>query len=260
MRKIKLLVVNLAATLSLFAASTGALSQLGSLNKDLVFTPVTPCRIMDTRNAGSLSGALAAGSTRSFLGSVLSSFAIQGGSATNCNVLEGTNTAAIVVNFTVVNPNTDGFMTAFPADATKPKAATLNFKTGDVKGNNATLKLNQTAGQFHFKIFSTSQTHVVADVVGYYAMPIATALDCYTTTPVAAPINNLLSGRYWGFTDAPVCSAGYSSYGTSCNMSSVLVNLASVENEFCYANHSSNTETVTATQRCCRVPGYYAGP
>ena len=221
---------------------------------------------MDTRNAGSLSGALAAGSTRSFLGSVLSSFAIQGGSATNCNVLEGTNTAAIVVNFTVVNPNTDGFMTAFPADATKPKAATLNFKTGDVKGNNATLKLNQTAGQFHFKIFSTSQTHVVADVVGYYAKPIATALDCYTTAPVTGAINIPYTIGYppsYGSAIAPACAAGYQPYGTSCNMSSLIVHLNMVVDNLCRAtktSYSTNTETVTATQRCCRVPGYYAGP
>lgn len=263
MKKMKLLVLNMVSTLSLFAFSTGASAQLGSLDKDLVFTPVTPCRILDTRNPGSLSGVLAAGSTRNFVGSVLTSFEIQGGSATNCNVLESLDTAAIQVNFTVVSPNAGGYITAFPANTPAPLAATLNFSAGDVKGNNATLKLNQTAGQFHFKIFTSSQTHLVADVVGYYVKPRATALDCYTTIPNAAatgPINTALIGRYYGFAVANSCPPGFVVYGTPiCNTSSILVNLSSVDgslqNSVCTANHSTNTETISASQRCCRVPG-----
>lgn len=265
MIKIKLLLLNVLAGLSLIAFSTGATAQLGSVSKDLVFTPVAPCRILDTRNPGSLSGILTAGSTRSFLGSVLSSFAIQGGSATNCNVLEGTDTAAIQVNFTVVNPSTGGYITAFPADTAAPLAATLNFNPGDVKGNNASLKLNQTSGQFHFKVLATSQTHLVADVVGYYARPKATALDCYISEAVGSTgsIDNILNGRYWGSAVANSCAAGYVSYGIPiCNTSSILVNLSSVDgtqlNGVCVANHSTNTETITASQRCCRVPGNYS--
>ena len=40
------------------------LNSLGDSQADLVYTPVTPCRIIDTRLAG---GAIAAGTTRSFL-------------------------------------------------------------------------------------------------------------------------------------------------------------------------------------------------
>ena len=261
MKKIKSLLMSCAVALSFFAFCTGALAQIGDMDKDLFFTPVTPCRIMDTREAGSLSGILAAGSTRSFLGSVASSFAIQGGSATNCNVLEGVNTTAIVVNFTVVNPSTGGYITAFPANAAVPLAATMNFSAGDVKGNNATLKLNQTAGQFHFKIFSTSQTHLVADVVGYYARPIGTALECYITAPSTGAINIGGSINFYGTATAPACALGYEPYGTFCNLSSLIANLNMVVSNVCRANHfSSNTETVTATQRCCRVQGDSTAP
>ncbi len=143
-----------------------------SLSSDLVYTPVTPCRIMDTRNAGADAGILLAGSTRSFLG-WNGSYTVQGGQNNDCGLPFSTNNAAIVVNFTVVNPSTGGFITAYPANASKPLAATLNFGAGDVKGNNAFLKLNQTSGQVDFNIYSTSATHVVADVVGYYAQPVA---------------------------------------------------------------------------------------
>jgi hypothetical protein len=58
------------------------LNALGDSQADLVYTPVTPCRIIDTRIVG---GVIAAGTTTSFLvtGTDLSS---QGGSATGCGV------------------------------------------------------------------------------------------------------------------------------------------------------------------------------
>ena len=60
MKKFLLWVLNMAAAVSLFAFSTGASAQIGSLSKDLVFTPLTPCRIMDTRNPGGISGMILA--------------------------------------------------------------------------------------------------------------------------------------------------------------------------------------------------------
>ena len=143
-----------------------------AINTDLVYNPVTPCRIMDTRNAGAAAGMLDAGSTRSFLG-WNGSYTVQGGDNTACGLPFSTNNAAIVLNFTVVSPNASGYITAFPANAARPLAATLNFGAGEVKGNNAFLKLNQTDGQADFNVYSTAATHLVADVVGYYAKPVA---------------------------------------------------------------------------------------
>jgi hypothetical protein len=162
----------ISAAIVLTACSTLASAQLGSLSTDLVYTPVTPCRIIDTRNAGTASGILAAGSTRGFIGWG-ASYANQGGAASNCNIPAITDTAAIVVNFTVVSPSTGGYITAYPSGAAQPLAASLNFNAADVKGNNAILKLNQTGTLTHFNIYTTSATHLVADVVGYYARPVA---------------------------------------------------------------------------------------
>ena len=145
---------------------------LTSLSSDLVYTPVTPCRILDTRNAGADTGPLLAGSTRDFLG-WNGSYTVQGGDNSSCGLPYSTNNAAIVVNFAVVGPSTAGYITAYPADAQQPFAATVNFVAGDVKGNNTILKLNQTTGQADFKVFSTSDTHLVADVVGYNSTPVA---------------------------------------------------------------------------------------
>ena len=62
------------------AGGRGGLATLGDSQADLVYTPLTPCRIIDTRVAG---GAIAAGATRDFLVTG-TSFASQGGSATGC--------------------------------------------------------------------------------------------------------------------------------------------------------------------------------
>lgn len=249
MKKLTLLFVVLAALCS------QAQAQFGSTDKDLVFTPVVPCRILDTREPGGNTGKLIADVARNFIARTTTNFSVQGGSATNCNLIGSTDTAAIVVNFTVIGPSTAGYITAFPANTVAPLAATLNFNAGDIKGNNATLKLNQATGQPQFKVYSTSQTHLVADVVGYYAMPAATALDCYTTAQAFSPIDLPAGGRFVGFVIAPACNAGYISSGTSCASTSALANLSAVVDTVCYANHSSDTASIAALQRCCRTPG-----
>jgi Protein of unknown function (DUF1566) len=170
--------------LTLATSTSFAFAELGSLNSDLVFTPVTPCRIIDTRKTGILT----AETPRGFMG-WSSNYTAQGGDATSCNLPNNTNNAAIVVNFTVVSPTTGGYITVFPGDATSvPLAATVNFNAGDVKGNNAVLKLNQTGTGADFGIYTTSTTHIVADVVGYYAKPVAVPMVSLNSDLVFTPV------------------------------------------------------------------------
>src|SRR5258706_1550595 len=82
------------------AAATGkGPLTLGDSQAALVYPPVAPCRIIDTRLAG---GPIAGGTTRSFrvTGTDLSA---QGGSATGCGIPSGPATAA-VINFVAVSP------------------------------------------------------------------------------------------------------------------------------------------------------------
>jgi hypothetical protein len=141
---------------------------LGSPSSDLVFTPITPCRIVDTRSASA--GAFIANEDRSFIGWG-ASFATQGGASNSCGLPLNTDNAALAVNFAIVSPTGGGWITAYPANAAKPLAATLNFYAGDVKANNTVLKLDQTGTGPHFRVYSTSASHLIADVVGYYAKP-----------------------------------------------------------------------------------------
>jgi hypothetical protein len=244
------------AFIALLTLAGSANAQIGSLSSDLVFTPVTPCRILDTRNAGSKSGILQANTVRGFWGWG-PNFTAQGGSATTCGIWYSSNTAAILVNFTVVTPDTGGYITAFPADvldANKPLAATVNFTAGSVVGNNATIKLKQIndSNENDFKIYSTSNVHVVADVVGFYSKPVATALNCKTiagfTTTIAA---GATANAY-----APTCDAGFTLTGTNCRASSYNVYFAVSDDGQCSAKNTSvDASTITALARCCQIPG-----
>lgn len=252
MKKIGWLIVNIAAVVSVLIASANAWGQLGSADKDIVFSPVTPCRILDTRNTSILS----AGETRGFNGPGVISFQSQGGSAGNCNLLKNEPIAALVINFTIVNPSNGGYITAFPTtNSPRPLAATVNFSAGDVLGNNAVVKLSENELSYAFNVYTTAQTHLVADVVGYFNAPPVSKLHCYTTPQNVGQINVPNSGLFLGNATAPACAASFSSAGTSCVPSSPLVNLTGIAGAKCDANHFFNTETIAASQRCCRVSG-----
>src|SRR5438874_2049440 len=82
---------------------------LGDGGDDLMYTPVTPCREVDTRIVG---GQIGANSSRAFKVWVSSGgFTAQGGSATNCNI--PANPVAVVVNLTAVSPSGAGNFIAY---------------------------------------------------------------------------------------------------------------------------------------------------
>jgi hypothetical protein len=143
-------------------------------SSDMVFTPVTPCRLLDTRLAG---GAIAANSQRNFLVAA-ANLSGQGGSATGCGV--PTDATAAVVNFTVVSPTGPGnlraYATANPQPAA-PLAATMTFGAVaglDALSNGTVVPLCDRAtttcpgtGDMRIQL-SGSSAHVVADVLGYF--------------------------------------------------------------------------------------------
>ena len=71
---------------------------LGDQNTDLVYYPITPCRNVDTRNAG---GPIAGGTARQFNADIA---AAQGGTA-GCGIVASTDASAWAMNITVVNMN-----------------------------------------------------------------------------------------------------------------------------------------------------------
>jgi len=163
----------LLATLPLaeLVAQTGedglGLSSLGDSQADLVYTPVTPCRIIDTRLAG---GILAAGTMRSFFVTG-SNYSAQGGSATGCGVPNGPTTAA-AVNFVAVNPAGAGNFSLTPFGSPMPLSSIINFRAGVNLANGlvvATCNPSTATCSSDITIkTNVSAADLVADVQGYF--------------------------------------------------------------------------------------------
>lgn len=89
---------------------------------------------------------------------------------------------AVVLNVTAVATTQTGFLTLYPSGSTRPTASNLNFGPGQTLANHVTATLG-TDGSFvvynHFGL-----THVVIDLVGYYAPSSAQGLT--PITPVRA--------------------------------------------------------------------------
>jgi hypothetical protein len=90
----------------------------------LAFYPVTPCRLVDTRNGTRLSGPFAAGTSRTL--PILSS---------PCGVPSAAQ--AYSLNFVAVATARVGFLTAYPTGLIRPTAAALNDLTGRIAANAA---------------------------------------------------------------------------------------------------------------------------
>jgi hypothetical protein len=227
--------------------------------EDLVFTPVDPCRIVDTRFSGA--GAITGGSSRGFYAWGFDDFASQGGSATDCGGLSQQAPQAIVVNVTVVSPAALGYATLYPATAASvPTAATLIYPSaGAIISNGATVTLG-TIDNDDFRIFSEKTAQYVVDIVGYYDFPHAMELDCSSKAA-----SWVVAGSAT-FDHTLACNAGFTLTGAGCttaghNDASWSVNglftngVDEVEAGCSGTNLTASQITVSGTAQCCRIPG-----
>lgn len=119
------------------------------------FAPVEPARVLDTRSAlGWPSGPLLGG------GEVVLSAASMG---------VPDDTVAVILNVTVTQPTSTGYLTVWPGGAARPLASSLNFVPGQTVPNLVIVPIGSD-GTVRFFAPSGS-THVVADLAGYYAFP-----------------------------------------------------------------------------------------
>jgi len=235
--------------ISLLAASgdDGSIQTLGALSNDLVYTPLQPCRILDTRNVG---GAIAANSTRNFI-TYAGGFAFQGGSATNCGT--PSVATAVAINLTAVTPNGAGFATAFPFGTTQPTASSINYTAGAIVNNSLVVQTPNPLGGSDMTIYTFAQSHFVADIVGYFAPPVATAIQCVDTAFTTS--SSIAAGGTVNVT-APACAAGYTQTTTNCEASTWDMPFVYINGGVCSAkNNGASAATVRASRTCCRVPG-----
>jgi streptogramin lyase len=121
----------------------------------LQFFIVTPCRVLDTRDASGPSGgpALAAGATRKF--PVANSCAIP------------SSARAIAANVTVTNAGADGDLQAWAGGEYRPLSNSISFKAGTTRANNGIVRLGSD-GSIAVRCQSAQGTDVILDVTGFF--------------------------------------------------------------------------------------------
>lgn len=242
------------------APNPNGVSRIGSTDKDLTFTPVTPCRIVDTRVAG---GPIGANSSRAFLAVALNglaTFTSQGGSATTCGVA-AVNGSAVALNVTAVVPSGAGFATVYPQGLSRPLAASLNYTAGSIVNNSVVVGIPNPLALTDFLIYTFAQSDYVVDIIGYYSMPEATPQSCVAVGPTSF---SLAAGANTYFT-GPACPAGYQTMSPYCwggvvaglnQTGSGLEANAPTGLAFCaYHNTTGAAQNVSVGALCCRVPG-----
>ncbi len=106
---------------------------------------------------------------------------------------------AVVGNATVVNvlPGAQpGYITLYPSGSPRPTVSNLNYTAGQIIPNSFTVGLGDNGA---FEIYSTSSTHFIVDITGYYAPPGTGGLY-YHTLPRPVRLLDTRPGQ-------PACSA-----------------------------------------------------
>jgi hypothetical protein len=121
----------------------------------LLFHPVTPCRIADTRSpAGPFGGPIMLAATQR-------TFPV---TASGCGIPQGVQ--AYSVNVTVVPVGVLSFLSLTPTGQGLPSVSTLNDFTGIILANAAIVPAGQNGS---IDVYVTHDTHVILDINGYFS-------------------------------------------------------------------------------------------
>jgi hypothetical protein len=191
---------------------------LGDNATSLVFTPVPPCRIIDTTV---LPAPLAAGSQIGFVVAGTQFFPEQGGQPGGCGIPFGPATAAMI-NFVAVGPANAGDLRAFAFGSPVPNASIINYAS--VPGLNIANGLAvpicnpavlNCSSDLAIQV-DVSDTDLVADVVGYFAAAdpvpmwaVVTSAGTLVRGFRAVAASRPLLGQYNVVFDRNVANCGY---------------------------------------------------
>ncbi|MCU7722846.1 choice-of-anchor D domain-containing protein [Actinoplanes sp. KI2] len=137
------------------SSKTVPLSLVGSVGAKGAYYAVTPARVLDTRSG--------VGAPRAMLGTQ-KSIDLQ---VTGRGGVPLVGVSAVVLNVTVTGSTAGSFLTVYPTGAARPTASSINFAKGWTGANSVTVGVG-TGGDV--RIYNEyGATHVIADVVGFYA-------------------------------------------------------------------------------------------
>jgi len=129
----------------------------------LQLVPVTPCRLVDTRNGNPIRGGTSENFTLPQLGS--------------CDI--PASAAAYSLNVTVAPHGPLGYLTIWPEGEIQPYVSTMNSPDGRVKANAAIVPASNNA----VSVYVTDTSDVILDIDGYFTAPGAQTLQFYPLAP-----------------------------------------------------------------------------
>jgi hypothetical protein len=170
-------------------AGRAAPKALGDPLADLAYTPLTPCRIADTRIGG---GALVPNVTRTFVGFTTTTFVGQGGDVTACGIPD--RVAALAMNVYAVNPTTLGFIRLWPANQAEPTVSTVNYQPPLVAIATGAIVPVDAAASNAFNAKSPGAVDLIVDVVGYFRAPMASGAGLRIARDATVDTVNAVNG------------------------------------------------------------------
>lgn len=154
----------------------------------LVYTPIAPCRVVDTRGTGARTGIIPAGGTRSFDLESDAFVSGQGGTGP-CAGLPSFSYYGWAVNITVTGYSATGWIKAWGYTGAEPAASIINYSahvTPSVANGLILTGCYACVDDITVKAYSAA-THVIIDVIGYF-QPAGVAASGFTRlagTPVS---------------------------------------------------------------------------
>ena len=133
-----------------FTDATAGLSSTG------LFIPVTPGRLLDTRDATGVPT-----TARPMLGETIETDIV------GRNGIPSTGASALIGNTTMTQTALPGFVTVFPQGITRPTASTVNAEFANQTIANHTIVRINAGG---VSLFTQAGTHMLLDVAGFYTL------------------------------------------------------------------------------------------
>ncbi len=175
---------------------------LGDSGQDLVYYPINPCLLMDTRPG--VSPAPPIGGPSLLSGYAIRNIQVSG----NCGIPSAAE--AVSAQFTVENiPSTGGVLFAGKSGVSGGSSVVSWSSPSNYASGSAAIPIS-AAGQMQLQ--SAGSTQVVVNVNGYFARPFATSLSCewwFQATSFAA-------GSGYNAVTTPSCTPGRELVATSC--------------------------------------------
>jgi hypothetical protein len=242
----------LAAVNDATSGKGGDTKVVGDAGRDVSYTPVTPCRLVDTR--GGFPAVYGGGA---FASNEIRTYTMQGGNGVCLAQLPaGLNPAAVQMQvFGIPTTGASGDIEILPQGSSFGSTATMVY-VGSIPFNTVSTnaKVNLATNQISIQVRGGG-AHLAIDVVGYFK------------APTLAPVNSLLraadftifAGNFGTFSTLG-CPVGQATISGSCSTSSALNYLTgsylNVSNGWScdFTNQSGLNQLVTVNAQCIKIP------